>query len=91
MLTDNLVVFIQGATAMGCLARSVFFLRFWQRARDRLFAIFALAFVVFAIHYVILVAFGSTMETAVIVYGVRAVAFALILLAIIDKNRTPLT
>lgn len=89
MQTDNLVVFIQGATSMGCLALSVFFLRFWQRSRDRLFAMFALAFLVFAVNYVMLAAYGSLMETAIIIYGVRAVAFSLIVLAILDKNRAP--
>lgn len=74
---------------MGCLALSVFFLRFWQRSHDRLFAIFALAFLVFAVNYVMLVAVGSASETAVVIYGVRAFAFALILLAILDKNRGP--
>ena len=74
---------------MGCLALSVFFLRFWQRSRDRLFAMFALAFIVLAVHYVMLAAYGSLMETAIVIYGVRAVAFSLILLAILDKNRAP--
>ena len=40
MQTDTLLVMLQGATAMGCFALAVFFLRFWVRSRDRLFAIF---------------------------------------------------
>lgn len=87
MQTETIVVFIQGATAMGYLALAVFFLRFWQRARDRLFAIFALAFLVFGINTCLLVALGSAAESAVLIYGIRAFAFALILLAILDKNR----
>lgn len=87
MQTETAVVFMQGATAMGCLALSVFFLRFWRRMRDRLFAFFALAFLVFAVNNVLIVALGATSESAVAIYGARAVAFALILFAFFDKNR----
>ncbi len=89
MPTETAVVFIQGATAMGFLALSVFFLRFWRRMRDRLFACFALAFLIFAINNVLIVTFGSRSESAVAIYGARAVAFGLILFAFFDKNRTP--
>jgi hypothetical protein len=89
MQTDHLLVLLQGATAMGCLALAVFFLRFWVRSRDRLFAIFAGAFAVFAINRVLLVLLVSSQETDVLIYGVRAVAFGLLMLAILDKNRTP--
>lgn len=89
MQTETAVVFIQGATAMGCLALSVFFLRFWRRMRDRLFAFFSLAFLVFAINNVLIVTFGSRSESAVGIYGARAVAFGLILFAFFDKNRVP--
>lgn len=89
MQTETAVVFIQGATAMGCLALSVFFLRFWRRMGDRLFACFALAFLIFALNTVLIVVFGSRSESAVAIYGARAVAFALILFAFLDKNRAP--
>ncbi len=81
--------FMWGAIVMACATAGLFFLRFWRKTHDRLFAIFALAFLVFAVHYVMLVGFGSASETAVVIYGVRAFAFALILLAILDKNRAP--
>lgn len=89
MQTDTLIIMLQGATAMGCLALAVFFLRFWVRSRDRLFAIFSGAFVVFAINRVLIVTLASSQETDVLIYGVRALAFGLLMLAILDKNRTP--
>jgi peptidoglycan/LPS O-acetylase OafA/YrhL len=87
MQTEALVTFLQGATTMGCLALSVFFLRFWWRSHDRLFAIFALAFLVFAINRALLVVLGSHAEEMVALYAVRAAAFGLILLGILDANR----
>lgn len=89
MQTENLIVMLQGATAMGCLALAVFFLHFWVRSRDRLFAIFSGAFAVFAINRVMLVLLARNQETDVLIYGIRAVAFGLLMLAILDKNRTP--
>ena len=89
MQTDTLLIMLQGATAMGCVALAVFFLRFWVRSRDRLFAIFSGAFAVFAINRVMLVMLVSSQETDVLIYGIRAVAFGLLMLAILDKNRTP--
>lgn len=87
MQTEALVIYLQGATTMGCIALSVFFLRFWQRSRDRLFAIFSLAFLVFALNRGLIVAFENNTEVEAVIYGARALAFGLILLAILDKNR----
>lgn len=89
MPTETLIILLQGATAMGCLALAVVFLRFWVRSRDRLFAMFSGAFAVFAINRVQLVMLVSSQETDVLVYGVRALAFGLLLFAILDKNRSP--
>lgn len=89
MPTETLVTFLQGATTMGCIALSIFFLRFWRRTNDRLFAIFALAFLVFAINRGMLIVLGSDADDMVVPYAIRAVAFGLILLAILDKNRNP--
>lgn len=88
MATDDLVLFIRGASAMGFLALSLFFLRYWTRSRDRLFAIFAVAFALLAVHYVAMVTTDHD-ETEAIIYGVRAIAFALIIVAVLDKNRRP--
>ena len=81
--------FLDGATALACCAIALFFVRFWRETRDRLFGILALAFVVFAINRAILSALAETDEARTVVYFVRFLAFALIALAIIDKNRPP--
>ena len=46
--------FIHGAVAMGCVIVAMFFLRFWQQSRDRLFVWFAAAFTTLAVSYVFL-------------------------------------
>jgi hypothetical protein len=39
-----------GGSVLASAAIALFFLRFWQQSRDRLFLIFALAFAVFAVN-----------------------------------------
>jgi hypothetical protein len=82
---DDLVT---GAIAMGYGVAGLFFFRFWRKSRDRLFALFALAFFVLTVNRVGSVAFAGTGGGAADhVYWVRLAAFALILVAIVDKNR----
>ena len=76
-----------GATAMASLIAATFFLRFWYRTRDRLFAIFALAFLVDAVMRVILAVSELPDEQQPFFYLGRLLRFALIVLAIFDKNR----
>lgn len=84
---DEANAFISGATFITSGAIALFFLRFWHQSGDRLFAIFALAFGVFAVNRLILVLLGDDDENATYVYLVRLAAFLLILVAIADKNR----
>lgn len=76
-----------GATALAYAALAAFFRRFYVRSRDRLFLIFAGAFAVMAVNRVALAMLDPHSETRTYVYFVRLFAFALILWAIIDKNR----
>lgn len=72
---------------MGHLVIALFFLRFWRQSRDRLFAFFALAFLVFAGQRLALALTTQVNENTTILYGIRLLGFGLILAAIIDKNR----
>ena len=80
---------ISGATMAASLGVAVFFFRFYRETRDRLFAAFSLAFVVFAVNRLLLLVLEDGSEAEVYVYAVRLAVFALILAAIIDKNRGP--
>jgi uncharacterized membrane protein YcjF (UPF0283 family) len=78
--------FMLGSLVMGCFVTTLFFLRFWRKTRDRLFAIFAVAFLLLGTNWLLL-AFTEQDEINTWYYAVRLLAFVLILFAIIDKNR----
>ena len=81
------VPFFYGAVAMGCVIVGIFFLRFWQRSRDRLFLRFATAFWILACSYSLLGLVAFATEFRVYVFVVRLLAFSTILYGIIEKNR----
>jgi amino acid transporter len=89
-MTTMLEQFLSGATMMAYLTVAVFFFRFWRDTRDRLFAMFALAFAILGVNRLnFLITSGpETSETHTYLYLLRLVAFVIILIAIIDKNRT---
>jgi hypothetical protein len=78
---------ISGAMTMGYTVAGLFFLRFWNRTRDRLFVLFSLAFFVLAAQRLALALTSHLIEDDIAFYVVRLLAYALILVAIIDKNR----
>jgi hypothetical protein len=80
--------FVSGATMAAALVIALFFFRYWSQTHDRLFLMFALGFLVFSTSRLILAFFEEDDEGRVYVYGLRLVAFLLILAAIIDKNRS---
>lgn len=80
--------FLWGAQATAALIASMFFLRFWTQTRERLFALFSAAFLVFALNWVLLALYPHD-ESRHAVFFVRLFAFLLIIAGIIDKNRRP--
>lgn len=84
-----MALLISGALIMGYLVAAGFFFRFWRQTADRLFALFATAFLVLAIQRIFLTTMVAPDGQAVWVYGLRLVAFLMILAAIVDKNRGP--
>lgn len=79
--------FLSGASFVAAATIALFFLRFWRESDDRFFALFALAFAIFAANRIALTALEDESEARTIVYLARAAAFGLIVLAIVDKNR----
>lgn len=80
--------FISGMIGAAYVVIGLFFLRFWRNTGDRLFVFFAAAFWILALQRVILAFIDTTAENVAYVYWVRLIAFTLILIAIIDKNRS---
>ena len=76
---------IAGAVAMGLGVAGLFFLRFWRRTHDRLFAFFAIAFFILAGNRVVLT-LTTLPEDKADLYWIRFFSFVMILAAIIDKN-----
>jgi hypothetical protein len=89
MDAETLTHFLLGGVVMACLVAGLFFLRFWRKTRDRLFMIFALAFWILGLNWLLLALTSPTDETQrALFYSLRLVAFILIIYAIVDKNRT---
>jgi len=78
---------ILGAVAMASSIAALFFLRFWRQTRDTLFLLFSLAFAVDALTCVALGLADISGEREPLFYFARLITFALILAAIIHKNR----
>lgn len=79
--------FLSGAVfALSCVA-GLFFLRFWRKTRDRFFAFFSAAFWLLALHRVVVLGLRNNDEHVSTSYLIRLLAFVLILVAIVDKNR----
>ena len=79
--------FLSGAVALGFFVCGLFFLRFWRGTRDELFLPFALSFALLGVGQSILVLAKLPTEERGSIYLVRLAAFALILFAILRKNR----
>ena len=78
---------LTGAIAIGWLLAGLFFFRFWRRTRDRFFLWFALSFWLEACNRIALGVVDGAGEDEPVIYGLRIVAYGLILLAIWQKNR----
>jgi hypothetical protein len=78
---------ISGALFAGYSVAALFFLRFWVTSRDRLFAMFAAAFGILAVQRIALALTRTVVEDQSTLYLLRLLAFIIILVAIVDKNR----
>jgi len=78
--------FLLGVMAMGYAVVGVFFLRFWRDTDDRLFASFAMSFFLLSVTRIGLALAGRDSEAMTVWYWLRLLAYALIVLAILDKN-----
>ena len=81
------VPFLSGMIAAGYLVAGLFFLRFWRRTGDGLFAAFAAAFWLFALNQAAVAFLGLGDENRGWIYLLRLAAFVLIIIGIVYKNR----
>ena len=78
---------VQAIAATAAWANGLFFLRFWRESRDALFAFFGVAFWLLALSWGLLALFEFREESQPYVYGIRLIAFLLLIVGIIAKNR----
>jgi hypothetical protein len=83
----TLLDFLAGAVTFGFLLSGLFFLRFWKKTADSLFLSFALAFFLLGVGQGMLALASVRLEERSWLYLFRLAAFALILVAVIRKNR----
>lgn len=79
--------FLAGAATVSLLVIAMFFLRFWKKTHDRLFLFFAGSFGFLMIERIVRACMRVETEWAPYVYTLRLIAFVLIIVAIVDKNR----
>jgi hypothetical protein len=78
--------FLAGAVSLASLVVSLFFLRFWRTTRDTFFLYFALSFALESASRAGAV-FLQLSDNNPAFYGIRVIAYGLIILAIWQKNR----
>lgn len=79
--------FCSGAFTVASGAVALFFFRFWRKSHDRLFAILGLAFALLALERSVLTTVPTVYESRHWIYLARLVAFTLIIVGVMDKNR----
>lgn len=77
-----------GAIAATCFAIALILVRSWKTTRDRFFLFFAASFGIEGMSRIALALQPGTSEQTPTFYLVRLFAFALIIYAIVDKNRS---
>ncbi len=77
--------FVQGAVSALSVVAALLFARLWRRSHDRLYLLFALAFLVMAASWGAIA--WQLGEHGAYPYATRLVAFLVIIGAIVDKNR----
>jgi hypothetical protein len=86
-MSSTLTSMLIGAAAAAAFTVALFFLRFWRQTRDSLFLWFSIAFATDAATRLLEGLSPVSYEHEPLVYVPRLITFALIILAIIQKNR----
>lgn len=85
----TLLIAASGALTVAYAVIALFFYKFRARSGDRLFTLFATAFLILSGQRLVLTVAREWGEDAVWLYTLRLIAFLLIVYAIVDKNRAP--
>jgi len=83
----RVVAFLQAVSATAAWISATIFVRYWRESRDPLFVQFALAFALLGLSWAILSVVNPIADTSPYIYGLRLIAFLLIIVAVVVKNR----
>lgn len=86
-LRATLLIAASGALTLAYAIIALFFYKFRSRSGDRLFTLFALAFLILSGQRLVLTVAREWGENSVWLYSLRLLAFVVIVYAIVDKNR----
>lgn len=81
-------LFLSGMLMMGCWVLAAFFWRYWTRTGDRFFVLFSIAWLLLGGERFGLAVINLPEEPRAGMYFLRLAAFLLIIIAIVDKNRS---
>lgn len=80
--------FLLGIIVTASLTAGVYFLKFWRRTGDPLFMAFSAAFTIEGLNRITYLFLEHPNEGSPAIYVVRLLAFLIILIAIVRKNRS---
>lgn len=83
---ESVLTFTYGMQTALALVAALFFVRYWKTTGDRLFAFFAAAFVALGGNWAAL-SLQISQQHATYIYGLRLLAFLILLAGIYDKSR----
>lgn len=81
--------FLYGAVVMGFAVASLLFLSYWRRTQQRLFLTFAASFFLLGVNYLWLAVTQIPVEERSPLFLIRLLAFALLIVGIVQSNRGP--
>jgi hypothetical protein len=87
-VSADILLFLYGISATAAWVCGLFFLRFWRRSGDPLFGFFGAGFWLLSTSWTLLAVFYPAEESRPYVYGVRLIAFLLLILGMVAKNRS---
>ncbi|HRO67973.1 MAG TPA: DUF5985 family protein [Pseudobdellovibrionaceae bacterium] len=79
--------FLVGAITMASFVIGLFFIKFYLRTRDRLLLLFGNAFLLLGVERILLMGVSQEYEARSFIYFIRLVAFSMIIIGIVLKNR----
>ena len=86
-MSGQVLAFLHGAITLACFLIGLKFLRFWRSSKDRFFLWLSAAFFVFMLGWILRAFASANGDHAHYVFVPRLVAFLLIIVGILDKNR----